>query len=170
MKSVEHNEILFTDLTNKYLLIEFPTSEVPTYSKHLFFELLSHGHTPVIVHPERNGYFREDPNRLIPFIEMGVITQLTAPSIVGVFGKNIQKTAMKMMRHNLIHMVASDAHNLKQRTFYLKEAYEMINKQFGREKVDLMQETTKNLINGDAVKLPEYSELKRGLGIFNRKF
>lgn len=160
LENIARSEILFTDLDDKYILIEFPTGEVPAYTEQLFFQLLSQGHTPVIVHPERNAIFRKDPNELIPFLEMGVLTQLTAPSIVGVFGKDIQKTAKQMLKYNMLYMVASDAHNLKHRSFYLKEAYEVIRKECGQRKVDEMMQMTKDLVNGDSTIKPTFSEIK----------
>lgn len=160
LEDIAKGEILFTDLDDTYILIEFPTGEVPAYTEQLFFQLLSQGHTPVIVHPERNAVFRKDPNELIPFLEMGVLTQLTAPSIVGIFGKDIQKTAKQMLKHNMLYMVASDAHNLRQRSFYMKEAYEEIRKECGQSKVDEMLQMSKDLVNGDAVKKPQFREVK----------
>lgn len=160
LEDIAKGEILFTDLDDTYILIEFPTGEVPAYTEQLFFQLLSQGHTPVIVHPERNAIFRKNPNELIPFLEMGVLTQLTAPSIVGIFGKDIQKTAKKMLKHNMLYMVASDAHNLRQRSFYMKEAYEEIRKECGSEVVEAMQQMAKDLVNGDAVVRPSFSEMK----------
>ncbi|MGF2941318.1 tyrosine-protein phosphatase [Enterococcus xiangfangensis] len=160
LEDIARGEILFTDLDDTYILIEFPTGEVPAYTKQLFFNLLSQGHTPVIVHPERNTVFRKNPNDLIPFLEMGVLTQLTAPSIVGVFGKEIQKTAKQMLKHNMLYMVASDAHNLRHRNFYLKEAYEEIKKEQGQSTVVAMQQMTKALVNGDPVTIPDFIEIK----------
>lgn len=161
LEDIAKGEILFTDLDDTYILIEFPTGEVPAYTEQLFFKLMSQGHTPVIVHPERNAVFRKDPNELLPFLEMGVLTQLTAPSIVGVFGKDIQKTAKQMLKHNMLHMVASDAHNLRNRTFYMKEACETIRKEFGQTKVEEMMKMAKDLVNGDSVNRPEFGEIKK---------
>lgn len=160
LEDIAKGEILFTDLDDTYILIEFPTGEVPAYTEQLFFQLISQGHIPVIVHPERNAVFRRDPNELIPFLEMGVLTQLTAPSIVGIFGKDIQKTARQMLEHDMLYMVASDAHNLKHRSFYLKEAYEEIQKIGGKKMAIDMQQMTKDLVNGDKVVRPSFSRIK----------
>ncbi len=159
--AIEKDHLLFTDITDTYLLLEFPTQDVPAFSESLFFELRTLGKVPVIVHPERNAIFREDPNRLIPFLEMGCLAQLTAPSIVGVFGKQIQKTAYEMVTHNLVQMVASDAHGVTKRRFYLKEAYEIIEQEWGKEKVLQMQQVARDLINGDEVSYPSYTEVKK---------
>ena len=159
--AIEKDHLLFTDITDTYLLLEFPTQDVPAFSESLFFELRTLGKVPVIVHPERNAIFREDPNRLIPFLEMGCLAQLTAPSIVGVFGKQIQKTAYEIVTHNLVQMVASDAHGVTKRRFYLKEAYEIIEQEWGKEKVLQMQQVARDLINGDDVTYPSYKEVKK---------
>ncbi|MDN6735775.1 MAG: tyrosine protein phosphatase [Tetragenococcus koreensis] len=157
LEEIKKDRILFTDLADTYLLIEFPTMDVPAYTEELFFELRALGKVPVIVHPERNAKFREDPNRLIPYLEMGCLAQLTAPSIVGSFGKSIQKTAKTMVKHNLVQMVASDAHGVNKRPFRLKEAYEAV----GNEKAKLMQQVAKDLVNGDAVNYPSYQKVKK---------
>ncbi|KAF1303634.1 tyrosine-protein phosphatase [Candidatus Enterococcus willemsii] len=161
MEEIQQERILFTDLDDTYILIEFPTMDIPAYTEQLFFELRAAGKIPVIVHPERNAKFREEPNLLISFLEMGCLAQLTAPSIVGVFGKSIKKTALEMVKHNLVQMVASDAHGVKKRTFYMKEAYEIIRKEFGQEKVNLMKQVSKDLLNGDSISYPNYQEIKK---------
>ena len=160
LTAIKREEILFTDLDNTYLLIEFPTNEIPIYAEQMFYRLLNQGHVPVIVHPERNAVFREEPNRLVSFLEMGTLTQLTAPSIVGIFGSEIQKTAKLMLEHQMLYMVASDAHNLRHRTFLMKEAYEEIEKIGGRGMVAAMQQMAKDLVNGDSVVRPKYRAIK----------
>ena len=160
LTAIQREEILFTDLDNTYLLIEFPTNEVPIYAEQVFYQLLNRGQVPVIVHPERNAVFREEPNRLVSFLEMGTLTQLTAPSIVGIFGSDIQQTARQMLEHNMLYMVASDAHNLRHRTFLMKEAYKEIEKIGGKEMVEAMQQMAKDLVNGDPVTRPKYQAIK----------
>lgn len=160
LTAIQRDEILFTDLDNTYLLIEFPTNEIPIYAEQVFYRLLNQGKVPVIVHPERNAVFREEPNRLVSFLEMGTLTQLTAPSIVGVFGNEIQNTARQMLEHNMLYMVASDAHNLRHRTFLMKEAYAEIRKIGGIEMVQAMEQMAKDLVNGDSVVRPKYQAIK----------
>ncbi|MDN6627102.1 MAG: tyrosine protein phosphatase, partial [Pisciglobus halotolerans] len=157
LQEIKDDRILFTDLSNTYLLIELPTMDVPAYTEELFFELRTQNKVPVIVHPERNAKFREDPNRLLPYLEMGCLGQLTAPSLVGSFGKSIQKTAKEMVEHNLVQMVASDAHGINKRAFRLKEAYELLDS----KKAQLMEQVAKDLVNGDHVSFPKYKEVKK---------
>lgn len=167
IEDIRNDKILFTDLEDTYILIEFPTMEVPSYTEQIFFELLRMGKTPVIVHPERNAHFRKDPNNLIPFLEMGCLAQLTAPSYVGIFGKDIQKTAKIMVEHNLVQMVASDAHGVNKRTFYLKEAYDSISTEYGIERMEHMKQVSKDLLNGDRIIIPQFKEVrKKKFGLF----
>ncbi|MGM8140311.1 tyrosine-protein phosphatase [Enterococcus italicus] len=167
LEEIQQERILFTDIGNTYLLIEFPTMDVPAYTEQLFFDLRARGQVPIIVHPERNAKFREDPNRLIPFLEMGCLAQLTAPSYVGIFGKSIQKTAKQMVKQRLVQMVASDAHGVHKRNFYLKEAFEAMENDFGSEYVQQMEQVAKDVINGDATEIPEYTEIrKKKFGLF----
>jgi len=167
LEEIEQHRILFTDVANTYLLIEFPTMDVPAYTEQLLFDLRARGHVPIIVHPERNAKFREDPNRLIPFLEMGCLAQLTAPSYVGIFGKSIQKTAKQMVEHRLVQMVASDAHGVHKRNFYLKEAFEAIEQDFGSDYVKQMEQVAKDVLNGDATEIPLFSEIrKKKFGLF----
>ncbi|HFD1827101.1 TPA: tyrosine protein phosphatase, partial [Enterococcus faecium] len=69
--------------------------------------------------------------------------------------------------HNLVQMMASDAHGVKKRTFVMREAYAQIEHDFGLEKVTAMKQVAKDLLNRDAVTFPEYSEIKKKrFGIF----
>ncbi|GMA45843.1 tyrosine-protein phosphatase [Tetragenococcus muriaticus] len=157
LEEVKQDRILFTDLADTYVLLELPTMDIPAYTEELCFSLRTHGKVPVIVHPERNAKFREDPNRLLPYLEMGCLAQLTAPSLVGSFGKSIQKTAKEMVEHNLVQMMASDAHGVNKRAFRLKEAYELLDS----NKAQLMKQVAKDLVNGDQVSFPKYKEVKK---------
>ncbi|EOL49385.1 tyrosine-protein phosphatase [Enterococcus caccae] len=160
VEQIQMGDILFADLTNRYILIEFPSNDIPAYTEQLFFRLLELGHIPVIVHPERNSKFIEDPNRLLPFLEMGVLTQMTAPSYVGIFGKQIERTAKKMVAHNMVYMVASDAHNIEKRGFFMEKAFKAIAKDRSVEQVAAMQQMAKDILNGDDVQRPEFKEIK----------
>ncbi|MDR1567525.1 MAG: tyrosine protein phosphatase [Streptococcaceae bacterium] len=161
LTEIANDRILFTDLNNQYLLLELPTQDVPHYTEKLFYNLRVAGKTPIIVHPERNAKFREDPNQLLAYLEMGCLAQLTAPSYIGKFGSSIQKTAYEMVKHNFVQMVASDAHGVKKRNFYLKEAFVQIEKDFGKEKVALLQQVAKDLVNGDAVSYPSFFPIRQ---------
>lgn len=151
LKDIENEDILFVDEENRYLLIEFPKLSIPEYTEVLFFQLRQKGITPIIVNPERNQAIIDDPNILLPFIERGALAQVTAASYMGAFGKDIARLSCHLIEANLVHIIASDAHNTKGRGFYYKKAFAQLEKQFGSEKVQYFQENAKNLLNGDAM-------------------
>lgn len=151
MEEIADGKIQFIDEEDQYLLIEFPTMSVPAYSENLFFELSKKGIIPIIVHPERNQVFMDNPNALKPFIERGALAQLTAGSYLGKFGKKIQKVSKQMLEANLVHFIASDAHNTASRSFLMKAAYDKLGQDFGNRKAESFKQLTKDLINGEII-------------------
>lgn len=108
---------------SKYLLIELPSNAVPNYTKNLLYEIQTKGFIPVIAHPERNKAIVQDINLLYELINNGALSQITASSLTGELGKNIQKLSIQMIEHNLIHFVASDAHHSERRPFGLSPLF-----------------------------------------------
>lgn len=156
-------------LTNSnYLFIEFPTASVPKYSDRLLYDIQIEGLTPIIVHPERNKEIIENPSVLYNLVKNGALTQLTAASLAGYFGKNIQKFSRKLIENNLTHFVASDAHNVYNRTFKLNEAYEIISKEFGNDYAYMFKENSESIVRNELVikEIPEKIKKKKILGIF----
>lgn len=114
-----------------YILIEFPSNHVPKYATQLFYDMNLNGLQPILVHPERNAGIIENPDLLYEFVEQGVLSQITASSITGHFGKKIQKLSFQIIENELAHFVASDAHNVTSRAFKMREAFEIITDQYG---------------------------------------
>ncbi len=165
---MEQGKVQFIDEGNQYVLIEFPTPTIPEYAESLFFEMQREGVTPVIVHPERNHAILKDPDKLLNLVEKGALAQLTAASYTGAFGKDIQKLSKQLIEADLVHFLASDAHNIGSRSFHMKEAYQKLSKEFGKEKVAAYQQVTKDLVNGDPIFPPTPTKVKRSkfLGLF----
>ena len=107
----------------KYLLIELPSNEVPHYTMKLLYEIQNKGFIPIIAHPERNKAIARDINLLYELINNGALSQVTASSLNGELGKNLQKISIKMIEHNLIHFIASDAHHALNRSFTLNNLF-----------------------------------------------
>lgn len=162
LDDIEKDKILYTDEGNTYILVEFPTGVIPHYAERLFYELQSKGKTPIIVHPERNHAIIEHPNRLKNLIDKGALAQLTAASYTGKFGKKIEKLSKQLIEANLVHFIASDAHNSTNRKFHMKKAYEKLSKEYGRSKRNEFHQTTKDLLNGEPIIVPDAQYIQRG--------
>ncbi|WP_127534245.1 tyrosine-protein phosphatase [Paenibacillus kobensis] len=115
----------------RYLLMELPSANVPDGTHELIYELSLKDVTVIIAHPERNRELAADTNKLLRLIECGALAQVTAHSLLGLFGRGVERTAWTMCKQGFIHFVASDAHNTGRRDFRLREAYERIGERMG---------------------------------------
>jgi len=110
----------------KYLLVEFPAADIPIYARQALFEIALQGIIPVIAHPERNGMFMENPDKLLPFIERGALCQCTAGSLTGLFGSRVQQVAVDYLLDGCYHFISSDAHGTGGRSPVLSEACRVV--------------------------------------------
>ncbi|MCY9090013.1 tyrosine-protein phosphatase [Bacillus mojavensis] len=152
----------------KYILIEFPFDHVPRYAEQLFYDLQLKGYIPVIAHPERNSEIRENPSLLYHLIEKGAASQLTTGSLAGVFGKQMKAFSLRLAEANLIHFLASDAHNLKTRDFRYQEALRVLEKEFGTEYSYMLTENAELLLHNQAIyrQAPQPVKRKKRFGLF----
>lgn len=167
IQGIENDEILPLNET-KFLFIEFPSASVPQYAKQILFDIQMKGYTPVIVHPERNQELLENPNLLYDFVKNGALSQVTAASLIGKFGKDIKKYAEQLIECNQTHFIASDAHNIKSRKFVMQDAFEAVKKSYGSDFVYLFQENSQLLISNKNVNRmePSLPKKKKFLGLF----
>jgi protein-tyrosine phosphatase len=163
-------KLLTLNEAQRYVLIELPHDHVPKYTSTLLFDLQVEGYIPVIAHPERNHQIREHPGLLYRFIEKGNLAQVTAASVAGQFGAELQKFSFKLMKHNLIHFVACDAHNTGRRGFTLQAAYDVITKEFGKQYTDFYKQNAKDAVEGRDIYVEEpvsfEKRKKRFFGLF----
>lgn len=153
---------------SSYLYIEFPSAHVPRYTEKLLYDLQQYGYTPIIVHPERNQEIIEQPELLYHFVNNGALTQTTAASLCGDFGKKIRNFSMQLVEYNLTHFIASDAHNTTKRRFRLQEAYKQVSVKFGTDYEYMLQENAELLIDGKTVykEIPERIQKKKLFRLF----
>jgi protein-tyrosine phosphatase len=168
-KGLVRNEILPVNLDTPYILVELPTTTVPKYTNKLLYDLQVDGYTPIIVHPERNSELLSKPDKLYELVKSGVLTQVTAASIAGKFGKKIRNFSHKIIQANLTHFIASDAHNVNSRGFVMQEALQEVAEIYGTDLVYTYQENAEKLVAGETIvgELPERIQIKKKLlGIF----
>lgn len=132
------NKDILTLSESRYLLLELPTQHVPAYTITIIQSLLKEGIVPIIAHPERNRGIAEKPERLERLIRHGALAQVTAGSLAGHFGKNVQKLSLQLIEANLIHTYGSDAHNTDNRPFLYNKGLEYLEKKMGDDTVDML--------------------------------
>lgn len=161
LSSVENNDILYADNDGKYMMLELPHDGVPEYTENMIFELKVKGITPVIVHPERNHGFQNDPDKLYDLVSQGCLTQLTATSYVGGFGKHIQKFTEQIIDAGLGFTFSSDAHNMSGRRFRMDEAYELLQQKKGNIVSNLFKDNAEKIWNGQDVEIRDISKIRK---------
>jgi protein-tyrosine phosphatase len=100
---------------SRYLLLELWSNTWLSETERIIFELRAFGIIPIIAHPERYHMIQQHQDRLVELLQQGVSTQLTAGSLVGTWGKTIQRCAEALVKKRLIRCIASDAHSLRKR-------------------------------------------------------
>ena len=126
---------------SRYALIEFsmhtPYREIHTGLSNI----LMLGITPVIAHIERYDALENNEKRVQELIDMGCYTQVNSshvlkPKLFGETYKFMKKRAQYFLERDLVHVIASDMHNLDSRPPYMEDAYQIISKKYGRAKAE----------------------------------
>lgn len=158
-------EIMTVNNNQRYFLLEFPAHSIPPNIEKLIFNLVVKNIIPILTHPERIAEVQEHPNRIYDIVAMGVLSQITAMSITGGFGSRAQKCAKTLLKHNLAHIIASDAHSKDYRPPILSEAVNVVSRMLGEERALEMVETfPQQVIRGEPVyDLPPPLKIQRKL-------
>lgn len=114
---------------SRYILVEFPSTGIPSYARQIFAELISDGYIPVIAHPEKNKAIIQNPTLLFDLISNGSISQVTCASLIGKYGKDVQRFSIALLKNGLAHLIASDAHHLEKRPFYWRECRKLLSQE-----------------------------------------
>lgn len=139
---------------NSTFLLEFPRTDIPFGSDNLVRWALSKQCLPIIVHPERNTTFLNYPEKLQVFLDLGCPIQLTACSLTGKFGLEVQKFSEQLIIDNKVSAIASDCHNLKGRKPDLLEGFEHTKALVGEKHANkLVSLIPNNLVHNNQIYL-----------------
>jgi protein-tyrosine phosphatase len=94
-----------------WLLIECPFAPTIGGLEDILLGLPRRGHRVVLAHPERCSTFQHDPELLARLVDSGIVTSITAGSLVGQFGDRARRLALELVHRGLVHNVTSDAHD-----------------------------------------------------------
>ena len=99
----------------EWLLAEAPLGAGAVGFDTALYALAAGRHRIVLAHPERSPLFHSDPELLRRLVADGMITSVTANAFAGRFGSPVKRFALWMLEEDLVHSVASDAHDLVRR-------------------------------------------------------
>jgi len=145
-EKITQGEIMTLNNTRRYFLLEFPAHTTPPNIDKIIFDLLLKNITPILTHPERIIEVQEHPGRIYDLVSQGVLSQITAMSITGEFGRLVQKCAKTLLKHNLAHIIASDAHSVNSRPPILSKAVNVVGRMLGEDVAADMVTTIPSLV------------------------
>lgn len=123
---------------SRYILLEFAFDEDPDYADDLLERVAHVGAKPVIAHAERYEFIQDDPQRAWRWRKLGYVIQVNKGSLLGRFGEGAQIASHRLLHHNLVSVVASDAHSPFQRTTYMRDAYAELGVEYSKKHLDVL--------------------------------
>ena len=141
-----------------YVLIEFSELLIPRTTQEIFERFQSAGLTPIVTHPERNALLHSRLDQLRSWVENGALVQVTGQSLLGTFGRSAKSVAIELMNRDMVHFIASDAHDTAYRPPVLREAYKYVEKTWGDARAKtLFVSSPQAVIDGSPIAL-EYPD------------
>lgn len=104
------NEKLLT-LKDNYVLVEISYQSPPLQLYKTLFDLQVAGYIPVLAHPERYLYYRNNFSEYEKLKKSGCLFQLNLLSTVGYYGEKISKTAEELLKKGMYDFCGTDVHN-----------------------------------------------------------
>lgn len=126
--ALPHMEMLrdYVMASSSYMLIETSLSKEPAEMDEVLYTLERSGLKMILAHPERSTYFAHNLNLLRDLSHQGVLMQVNAGSINGLWGNTVARAAKRMVACGLVDLIGSDAHSDNGRGPYVRKALNKI--------------------------------------------
>lgn len=135
-----------------YVLVEFNPMEDFDYIRKGIYRLMAGGYFPILAHTERYTQICSLFSRVEELVEMGCGIQINAHSVMGEYGYKTKYFTRRMLKHRLVHFLATDAHDNKKRKPCFNECVKYISRKYGEEYVDkLLREHPKKIIANEYI-------------------
>jgi protein-tyrosine phosphatase len=131
-RKIRTAEVLTLADRRRHVLLELP-HDVYLPLDRLLAELNSMGVTGILSHPERNRGILRQPGVLRALVKRGCLLQVTAGSLTGTFGSQVQRFCESLVEQRLVHFVSSDAHGTQTRPPALSAAFHRVTELAGLE-------------------------------------
>lgn len=118
---------------SRYVLTEYSHHSEFGYIYQMTQELILNGYIPVIAHAERYACIVESLERAEQLRELGGWIQMNADAVLGQEGMAAKKFCKKMLREELVDVIASDSHGIRERACHLDKCFELLKKKYGSE-------------------------------------
>lgn len=130
VRKVRTGEVVSLADRRRHVLLELP-HEIYAPLDRLLDELRAAGMVGILSHPERNLGILNQPAVLPPLVDRGCLLQVTAGSLLGLFGSRIRLFSESLIERRLIHFVSTDAHSTNGRPPLLRQAFDRVGQLAG---------------------------------------
>lgn len=121
---------------SRYVLVEPPHHVPPPRLEEFFFDLLLADYVPILTHPERLSWIKSHYEGVKRLVQAGSWVQITAGSLSGIFGQNAQYWAERLLDEGLVHLIATDAHDVGRRAPNLRLGRELAARRVGETEAE----------------------------------
>ena len=111
LKRLETEKLL--TLKDNYVLVEMSYINPPIQLYEIILELNSQGYQPVLAHPERYNFYKNDYASFKKLKQAGCLFQMNLLSATGYYGSGITDVADYLLKENMYDFVGSDVHHKK---------------------------------------------------------
>jgi protein-tyrosine phosphatase len=133
-----------------YVLIEAPWQQFPHGWETLFYHLLQEVRGIVLAHPERCLALHLDAGLTRTLIDHGVLFQVNCGSLLGAYGKDVQKMAFSLFNQGCLHCFALDFHHRDFLVMRTKDLVGEVQRVLGPSCFfELMGNNPQRLLNGE---------------------
>lgn len=118
-----------------YVMIEFSVSHNQKFILNRLREVQTVDLIPIIAHIERFPAIVRDKALLQNLKQSGVLFQVNASSLIGKEGRFVKSCCAKLLKHGMIDLIGSDAHDLHDRIPRLQECSRYLAKKVGQDRM-----------------------------------
>lgn len=119
--------------TSQYYLLEPSFQDSQEDLLQCAGQLMKKGVKVILAHPERIKNFHGNLEPLHKAVQSGIKIQLNSGSILGKFGETCKLTAMKLIKADNAHYIASDAHSAQNRKPLDVKEWQLLNNILGNK-------------------------------------
>lgn len=120
---------------SRYVLCEYSHDTEYSYIYQMTQELLLHGYVPVLAHAERYQALA-DLGDVEEIRSLGAWITVNADAALGLEGMGPKKYCRKLFKEELVDVVASDSHGIRERACHMEKCRAYIEKKFGKEQTE----------------------------------
>lgn len=125
---------------SRYVLLEFGYDDSFDTVNEAVHRMTSAGYEPIVAHVERIGCLRKKPRLCEELQYEGAWIQCNSQAVLGREGLGAKLFTAKLIKHQWIDLIASDAHNRDKRPNSLPEAYEYVVSRYGERCARVLME------------------------------